>query len=68
MSVEELEKAITKLSSKERARLLRLLEEMDADEWDRQIEEDAKNGKLDTLAKQALDDVKAGRFRKLLSG
>ena len=65
MSVEELEKAITKLSSKERARLLRLLEEMDADEWDRQIEEDAKNGKLDTLAKQALDDVKAGRFRKL---
>jgi len=65
MSVEELEKAITKLSSKERARLLKLLEEMDADEWDRQIEEDAKNGKLDKLAKQALDDVKAGRFRKL---
>ena len=65
MSVDEIEKAIPKLSSQERARLLKLLEEMDADEWDRQIEEDAKGGKLNKLAQEALEDVKAGRFRKL---
>jgi hypothetical protein len=65
MSVDELEKAAAKLSAKDRARLLKTLEELDAAEWDRQIEADAKSGKLDKLAGQALEDVKAGRFRKL---
>jgi hypothetical protein len=46
-------------------RLLEFLAELDSDEWDRQVEADAKNGKLDELAKQALEDVKAGRFREL---
>ncbi len=46
MSVDEIEKEITKLSSQERTRLLKLLAEMDEADWDRQIEEDAKNGKL----------------------
>jgi hypothetical protein len=65
MSVEELEKAVTKLSSQERARLMKLLEEMDAAEWDRQIEEDAKNGKLDKLVEKSEADFRAGRFREL---
>lgn len=65
MSVDEIEKEIPKLSFDERARLLKLLSEMDEAEWDRQIVEDAKNGKLDKLAQQALDDVKVGRFREL---
>ncbi len=65
MSVEEIEKAITKLSVKDRAKLLAWLAELDAQEWDRQIERDIKAGKLDKLAHKALEDVKAGRFRKL---
>lgn len=65
MSVDEIEKAIPRLSSKERARLLKLLAEMDEEEWDRQFEADVKAGKLDKLAEKALEDVKAGRFRKL---
>jgi hypothetical protein len=65
MSVEELEKAVTKLSSQERARLMKLLEEMDAAEWDRQIEADAKNGKLDKLVEKSEADFRAGRFREL---
>lgn len=65
LSVEELEKAVTKLSSQERARLMKLLEEMDAAEWDRQIEEDAKNGKLDKLVEKSEADFRAGRFREL---
>ncbi len=65
MSVEELEKAITKLSREDRAKLLALLEEMDAAEFDADIERDAKSGKLDKFAQEALEDVKAGRVRKL---
>jgi Mg/Co/Ni transporter MgtE len=65
MSVEELEKAITKLSSKERTRLLRLLEEMDAAEVDANLERDIKAGKFDQLAEQALADHKAGKTKPL---
>ncbi|MGA9796892.1 MAG: hypothetical protein WBQ17_15310 [Rhizomicrobium sp.] len=65
MSVEELEKAITKLSSKERARLLHLLEEMDATEVDANLERDIKAGKFDNLADQALADHAAGKTKRL---
>ncbi len=65
MSVEELEKAIVKLSSKERARLLKLLADMDAEEWDRQFEADVKAGKLDKLAEDALTEHKKGLTREL---
>lgn len=65
MSVEELEKAVTKLSAQERARLMKFLEEMDAAEWDRQTEEDARNGKLDKLVEKSEADFRTGRFRDL---
>ncbi len=31
------------------------------EEWDKQIEEDAKAGKLDHLRKEALEDLRAGK-------
>lgn len=65
MSVDEIEKAIPKLSSEERARLLKLLAEMDDAEWDRQIEQDAANGKLDKLVEASERDFREGRFREL---
>jgi hypothetical protein len=65
MSVDEIEKAITKLSLEERAKLRAWWEEFDADEWDRQIERDAANGKLDKLFESAIDDLKAGRTREI---
>jgi hypothetical protein len=40
-------------------------EELDADEWDRQIEADIKAGKLDELVERALRDHAAGRTREL---
>ncbi len=36
-----------------------------ADAWDKQIEEDIKAGRLEHLRKEALVDVKAGRFTNL---
>lgn len=65
MSVEELEKAIIKLSAAERARLLSLLEEMDAAEVDANLERDIKAGKFDELAERALADHAAGKSKPL---
>lgn len=45
----EIEEAIAKLPPAEFRSLLRRLNERDADAWDRQIEEDAKSGKLEAL-------------------
>lgn len=65
MSIDEIEKAITKLPPEERTRLLAWLAELDAAEWDRQIEADITAGKFDTLADEALAEHKAGLSRKL---
>jgi hypothetical protein len=65
MSVEELEKAIAALPAKEQMRLRDWLDELTADAWDRQIEADAKNGKLDKLVEESESDFRAGRFREI---
>ncbi len=35
--------------------------EFDADAWDRRIESDIVSGRLDALADEALEDLRAGR-------
>ena len=65
MSVDELKKAVVKLSKKDRVKLLAWLAEMDAAEWDRQIEQDAKRGKLDRLVAESEAEFRAGNSRKL---
>jgi hypothetical protein len=65
MSIDELEKAVAALPADKLDRFRAWFEEFDAANWDRQIEADAKSGKLDKFAQEALEDVKAGRFRKL---
>jgi hypothetical protein len=65
-TVEELAEAIQKLSDEERARLVELIDEMEEDdEWDREIEEDARSGRLDRLADEALREHRAGRTMPL---
>lgn len=58
--LEDIEKAVTQLSTEELAQLRAFLDELEADLWDAQIERDAKDGKLDKLAAKALADYKAG--------
>ncbi len=48
-TVQEIEQAIAKLPRADFFELVRQLRERHADEWDRQIEEDARSGKLDAL-------------------
>ena len=65
MSVQEIETAIAKLSPDQLAALGEWFDEYRADEWDRQIEADAKAGRLDALISEAQADIAAGRIRPL---
>jgi hypothetical protein len=65
MSLQELEKAVAGLSERDLSTFSQWFEEFLADAWDRQIEADAKAGRLDAAAKQADDDFEAGRCTPL---
>jgi hypothetical protein len=65
MTVEDLEKAVAKLSPEDLVRFRAWFEEFDAAKFDRKIERDAQAGRLDQLAEQALADFRQGRAREL---
>ena len=65
MSVDEIEKAAEKLSTKERARLRAFLDELEAAEVDAALERDIRAGKFDKLAEQARADHAAGETKPL---
>ncbi len=64
-TIQEIQKAISQLSSKDLAPFREWFEEYDAQTWDKQFEQDAQSGKLDKLANQAVKDFRAGKYRKL---
>jgi hypothetical protein len=51
MGVKEIEQAITQLAAKDLAELTAWFAEYTAKMWDKQIEQDLKAGRLDTLLK-----------------
>ena len=63
--LEQIISDVTKLSSPELAKLSDWFAEFHSEQWDRQIETDAKAGRLDQLAAKALVDHKAGRTKSL---
>jgi hypothetical protein len=65
MTVEDLEKAIAKLRPNELARFRTWFEEFDAARFEEKIERDARAGKLDRLADEAVADFRKGRAREL---
>lgn len=65
MRVEELKKAVAELPRDKLAEFEAWFEKFIADVWDKQIEQDAKNGKLDKLFQESMEDFKARRVRKL---
>lgn len=64
-TVQEIEAAISRLSPQELAAFRAWFAEFDAKAWDRQFEEDAAAGRLDTLADEALQDLRSGRCTDL---
>lgn len=63
--LEQIEKSVAELSPEELRAFAAWFEALQADMWDRQIEADAKGGRLDKPAAQALADHRAGRTRPL---
>ena len=63
--VEKLEWEIQNLSPAEFAAFREWFREYDSREWDRQIEEDIRTGKLDKLAEEALTAHEAGEIKGL---
>jgi hypothetical protein len=63
--VEKIEQDIRKLDRKELLAFRRWFREYDSDEWDRQIEEDVRAGKLDKLAEEALAEHHAGKSKEI---
>jgi hypothetical protein len=59
--LEALEKRVSALSAEELAAFRNWFAKFDAAVWDRQLERDAKAGKLDALADEALRDHVAGK-------
>ncbi len=64
-SVANIEKKISNLSYEELAELRGWFISFDSDAWDAQIEADAKKGKLDFLAREALEEYKSGKAREI---
>ncbi len=64
-TVQEIQQAVSQLSGEEFARFREWFEKYEAEVWDQQFERDAKSGKLDKLANQALKDLRAGKYKEL---
>ena len=65
MTLADLEKAVAKLAPDDLARFRAWFEAFDAARFDKKIERDAKAGKLDKLAGDAVADFRKGRAREL---
>jgi len=63
--VEAVEREVQSLSPSELAAFRKWFDEFDAAAWDRQIEEDVRAGKLDRLADEAVQALKAGKCTEL---
>jgi hypothetical protein len=64
-TVQEIEKSITFLPKPDLSKFRSWFEKFDANAWDNQFEQDAKSGKLDHLADEALRDLADGRCSTL---
>lgn len=65
MSVKEIEFAISQLPPSEFFELMSRLEEHHAELWDKQIENDLEQGRLDKVLEQVKADIAAGLKRPL---
>jgi len=64
-TVAEIENALRTLPLQDARSVADWLQDYLDEQWDRQIEQDAKSGKLDKLAEEALAEYKAGKAKPL---
>ena len=64
-TIQEVISAIESLPEDDYTQLRDWFSEQDWEKWDKQLEEDARAGKLDFLAKEALEEKAKGRLGEL---
>ena len=64
-TIEEIEAAVRDLPAHEQVRLAKRLGDLLWEAWDRQIEEDARTGRLDHILTEVEADIAAGRTKPL---
>ena len=62
-TVKEIEAAIGELPRDQFFHLITWIKDRFEDEWDRQIEDEVKAGRLDHLAREALGEYRAGQTK-----
>ena len=60
-TIEEIESAVSLLAPSDYEKFRQWLSDYHNRMWDKEMEQDAQAGRLDTLAKEALDDHLAGQ-------
>lgn len=63
--VQLIEEEIKKLSPEELAQLREWFLELDAEQWDKELERDAASGRLEKLFEKSLADHRAGKSREI---
>ncbi|MFN3546456.1 MAG: hypothetical protein ACK4U0_03115 [Mesorhizobium sp.] len=63
--LEQIEKSVETLSDEEMKAFGAWFDNLRWQRWDSQIEQDAENGKLDTLANEALAELRVGGMRRI---
>jgi hypothetical protein len=64
-TIEQIKSAILTLAPDEFQRLRQWFADVDYQHWNRQLEQDVTDGKLDALAKEAISEFKAGQCREI---
>jgi hypothetical protein len=64
-TIQEIQMAVSELSSEELAVFRAWFAEFDAKAWDQEFEQDVAAGRLDALAEEALQDLHGGRCTDL---
>jgi hypothetical protein len=65
MSITEIQQAVTNLPKADYLQFQAWLSEYDNQRWDKEIEQDLKGGRLDTLINQTLDQIERGEYRAI---
>ena len=64
-AIQSLEEQVKQLSREKLREFREWFFRWDADDWDRQIERDARAGKLDALAAEALAEYASGKAKEI---
>lgn len=65
MTLQQLEKTVSELSSDQLSKFREWFFAFDADKWDQQFESDVTAGRLDQLADEAIGEHQAGKSTRL---